>query len=228
MKVSIFIRTYHKDIKWLSYCLKSIHRNLEGWDEIIICIPKGQEHLLSHLTAEKVVVSPIYKNDYLGQQISKIHAYKHCSGDIIMYVDSDVVFKKGAKVSHYLHDNKPVILKQSYGSVGDAICWKQPTEKLFNEPIEHEFMRRSPQLFLKDTVRRFNDKFKGIEWYIQGEKSFSEFNALGYFAYKHEPENYVFVDIDNDLPPYNPCKQFWSWSGLTLEDKVELEKIVNH
>lgn len=34
--VSIYIRTYKLDIAWLDFCLQSIHRNLKGWDEIVV------------------------------------------------------------------------------------------------------------------------------------------------------------------------------------------------
>ena len=42
--VSIYIRTYKRDIAWLDFCLQSIHRNLKGWDEIVVGVPEGQEH----------------------------------------------------------------------------------------------------------------------------------------------------------------------------------------
>lgn len=224
--VSIFIRTYNKDIKWLNYCLKSIHQHLIGWDEIVICIPTGQQHLLNHLTQEKVKICNIYKDDYLGQQVSKLKAHTYCKGDYILFIDSDVIFKKGADVRDYFHDNKPVILKDLYSNVGGAICWKKPTEKLFGENIEYEYMRRAPQLFLRDTLIRFNDHFSDIEKYIlsQPYRQFSEFNVLGFYCEKMENENYSILEVGSVDLPENKCEQFWSWSGLTEKD---LEKINN-
>ncbi len=234
---SIFIRTYKNDIKWLEYCLRSIHKNLKLWDEIVICIPSGQEHLLSHLTQEKVVVCKTYKDDYIGQQISKLEAYKHCKGEYILFVDSDVVFFEGASVLDYFGDNKPVILYDKYENVGEAICWKPVVEKLFREDIEFEFMRRAPQLFHKSTLEHFADMFSDIENYAinQPFRKFSEFNILGYFSFKHEPENYKFIEAkfttgshgnqSIDLPE-NKSKQYWSWSGLTESEKLEIENSI--
>lgn len=226
--ISIFIRTYHKDLKWLNYCLSSIHKNLTGWDEIVICIPIGQESLLSHLTNERIVISKIYKDDYLGQQISKIKAHEVCKGDYILFVDSDVIFKQGANVSDYFIENKPIILKAKYDTVGEAICWKKPTEKLFKEEIEYEYMRRAPQLFYKKTLEMFNESFPDIENYIisQPYRKFSEFNALGFYAEKMQPDEYEIIDITNGLPdiiPENKCVQKWSWGGITDEIRKELE-----
>lgn len=226
--ISIFIRTYHKDIKWLDYCLASIHKNLTGWDEIVVCIPVGQESLLSSLTTERVVTSKIYKDDYLGQQISKIKAHEHCKGDYVLFVDSDVMFYQGADVRDYFKNNLPVILKQHYSKVGAAICWKEPTENLFKQTIEFEYMRRAPQLFHRFTLEKFNTNFPDIENYIvrQPYRKFSEFNALGFFAEIVQPDEYYFLNLDVEELPENKSKQFWSWSGLTNEDKLEIQKII--
>ena len=57
--ISVFIRTYHGDLAWLKYCLASVHRNLRGWAEIVVCIPEGQEALLEGIiTTERVVTLP--------------------------------------------------------------------------------------------------------------------------------------------------------------------------
>jgi len=228
MSVSIFIRTYHRDLKWLNYCLQSIHKNLVGWSEIVICIPTGQEPLLSHLTNEKVVTSKIYKDDYNGQQISKIKAFEHCKGDYILFVDSDVIFKPGADVRDYFHENKPIILKAKYESVCEAICWKKPTEKLFNETVEYEYMRFCPEIFHRETLIKFNESFPDIENYIinQPYRQFSEFNVLGFYAEKMQPEDYSIIDVTNGVPEYlpeNKSVQKWSWGGISEEIKTELE-----
>jgi len=235
--ISIFIRTYHADIKWLNYCLKSIHKNLVGWDEIVICIPTGQEHLLNHLTAEKVVVCKTHPDDYIFQQVSKLEAYKHCKGDYILYVDSDVVFYPGADVRDYFYDNKPVILYDKYENVGEAICWKPVVEKLFKESVNQEFMRRLPILYHRSTLEKFAELFPDIENYAtrQPFRQFSEFNILGFFAWKHEQEKYKFIEAnfttgsdknELELLPKNKSYQAWSWSGLTEEDQRRLEEII--
>ena len=230
--ISIFIRTYHCDIKWLNYCLESIHKNLSGWSEIVICIPTGQETLLSHLTSEKVVTCKIYKDDYLFQQVSKIQAHQHCKGNYILFVDSDVIFKPNANVLDYFYENKPIILKANYNSVGEAICWKKPTEKLFKEKIEFEYMRFAPQIFHKSTLEMFNDSFPDIENYVMSQpyRQFSEFNALGFYAEKMQPDDYSIVDVTNGVPEYlpeNKSKQWWSWSGLKENEEIEIKKIIN-
>ena len=231
MSISIFVRTYHRDIKWLNYCLQSIHKNLLGWDEIVIAIPTGQETLLSDLTQEEVITTKIQKDDYLAQQSDKMQAHKYCKGDYILFVDSDVIFKPNANVLDYFYENKPIILKANYNSVGEAICWKKPTEKLFKEKIEFEYMRFAPQIFHKSTLEMFNDSFPDIENYVisQPYRQFSEFNALGFYAEKMQPDDYSIVDVTNGVPEYlpeNKSKQYWSWSNLTEIERKEIENTI--
>jgi len=229
--ISIFIRTYHKDIRWLNYCLKSIHKNLKGWSEIVICIPTGQDHLLNHLTAEIVVTTKVYRDDYLLQQSDKIHAHQHCKGDYVLFVDSDVIFKKGADVRHYFYENKPIILKEKYESVGAAMCWKAPTEKLFKEKVEYEMMRFAPQIFLRQTLVMMCESFPDLENYIMSQpyRQFSEFNALGVYAEKMQPECYSIIDITEGLPNYipeNKAHQWWSWSGLKQSEEIQIKEMI--
>ncbi len=231
MSISIFVRTYHRDIKWLNYCLQSIHKNLLGWDEIVIAIPTGQETLLSDLTQEKVITTKIQKDDYLAQQSDKMQAHKYCKGDYILFVDSDVIFKPNANILDYFYENKPIILKANYNSVGEAICWKKPTEKLFKEKIEFEYMRFAPQIFHKSTLEMFNDSFPDIENYVMSQpyRQFSEFNALGFYAEKMQPDDYSIVDVTNGVPEYlpeNKSKQYWSWSNLTEIERKEIENTI--
>ena len=227
--VGIFIRTYKNDIEWLNYCLKSIHKNLKGWNEIVVCIPKDQEDLLNHLTAEKVVTCKVYQDDYIGQQISKLEAYRYCKNEFILFVDSDVVFFEGSDVNDYFQNNKPVILKDKWENVGEAICWKPIMERLFKEPIDYEYMRRAPQLFYKSTLLKFSIEFTKIESYAitQPYRQFTEFNFLGYFAEKFSSDKYVFIDLSKgEKIPKNNSKQYWSWSGLTQQERIELENTI--
>lgn len=227
--ISIFIRTYQGDLEWLKYCLKSIHKNLKGWGEIVICIPTGQEHHLRHLTQEKVVVCKVYNDDYLFQQVSKLKANEYCQGDYVLYVDSDVIFAPESNVLDYFINNKPVLLKDKWENVGDAICWKAPTEKLFKEEIEFEYMRTLPTVYHKSTLENFNESFSDIERYVMSQpyRQFSEFNVLGYYAEKMHPEAYHIVDLSKEtFNKKNKTVQMWSWSGLTQKDLIEINKII--
>lgn len=235
MKADIFIRTYEKDLEWLKYCLKSITKYVTGYRQIIICIPEPQQKLLDswNLTTEKIVTCPVYNEDYLGQQVSKIQAYKYTDAEAIIFIDSDCCFNKYVNLqSELFQEGKPIVYKTMYEKVGEAICWKGITEKTIGESLEYEYMRRLPFVFLSKTLRSADLFFKlkhgkESEEYIlaQPGRHFSEFNYMGAYADLFEKENYCIKDTEIDGFGNIYLKQFWSWSNLTIEEKEELEAL---
>lgn len=228
MSTAIFIRTYKGDLEWLKYCLRSIHKFCTGFDEIIIAIPFNQAHFLIpfNLIRERVVHSLVYERDYLGQQISKLQAFKHTRADYIMFVDSDCVFHAPASPELFMQDGKPVILKTHYSKAGDAICWQDITEQFAGYRPEYEYMRRMPLLYRRDTLEALWDDSLQERIMAQPGHSFSEFNLIGAYAEKHEAEKYVFLDTDKIELPSAVLKQHWSWGGLNNDLRKELEEIL--
>jgi glycosyltransferase involved in cell wall biosynthesis len=234
-KVSIYIRTYKRDIAWLDFCLQSIHRNLKGWDEIVVGVPEGQEEHLRFLESERKVSCPRFREDYVGQQVAKLQAHRHVRGDYVFFVDSDVIFLPGADVRDFLEDGKPVIGKISYEALAlqgePAVKWQAAVERLFGEKPEWEYMRsHGSRLYHTDTLRTFEARFPDLEAYAHTvpKRLFSEFNHLGFFAEKYESGRYRFIDTDTE--PMRPtCSlQFWTVDGITPSTLSELASLGFH
>lgn len=235
MTTDIFIRTYENDLDWLKYCLMSIQKYVVGYRQVIICIPENQRHLLDNwnLTAEKVVTCPIYKEDYLGQQVSKVLSYKYTDADSIVFIDSDSIFTKPTNLIDEMFENgKPIIYKTVYEHVGDAICWKEITEKAIGEPLKYEYMRRLPCVYLRSTLINAGNHIlvtKGInidEYIIsQPERDYSEFNYLGAYSDIFENGQYRIKDTEIEGHGNDFFNQYWSWGGIEIV-KNEIEKIL--
>lgn len=240
MKHDLFIRTYSKDLPWLAYCLRSIEKFAKGFNDIVITIPQEQRNLLDkfNLTKEHISIVPNYKNDYLGQQVSKMNAFKYSSADTVTFMDSDCIFTREIRPEYLFQDGKPIVLKTHYSKVGDAICWKEPTERALGAEVEYEYMRRHPMTFYTKDIEAANkhiEKTKQVtaDQYILSQKTFSEFNYLGAYINKYKSDKYVFVDtniptVDTSAGQVNSfhqefVKQYWSWGGLTEEIKKDLE-----
>jgi hypothetical protein len=231
MHVDIFIRSYEKDFKWLAYALKSIHKNVRGYQQVIVAVPEGQGHLLSHLTAERVIEVPDLPNGYIGQQLTKMTAWMYSDADAILYWDSDTAALEPVDIAQeFLYRGKPIIYYTPWEKVGDAICWKACTEKALGAPAEFEYMRRLPLLYLRDTVGdccAYIERTVGrsLVPYMNSIDRFSEFNALGAFAHKFQWQDYEFRNTDHHAPPPPKIQQFWSWGGITHEVLTKLSKI---
>lgn len=231
----IVIRTYSKDLEWLKYALQSIHKFCSGFRDIIIVIPESQKHLLDefNLTHEKVFTCPDYKDDYLGQQITKIYADQYSDAEYIMYGDSDTLITNPIKPEFLFRENKPIILKTNYEKLGNAVPWKVVTEKALGFGVEFEFMRRHPFLYHSSTLKAFREYMKElhgkeINEFIneQPNRAFSEFNAVGAFANKFEHDKYYFQDTETEPLPPLYVRQFFSWGGLTDEVMKEIVEIL--
>jgi hypothetical protein len=231
MVVDIFIRTYWKDIPWLNYALKSIHKNVTGFRHIIVAIPEGQGPMLKHLTAERVVEVMDLPEGYLGQQLTKMEAWRYTDAEGILYWDSDTVAMEPVDIQkEFIRGGLPIIYCTPYQQVGDAQCWQAPTEQAVGFHVPLEYMRRLPLLYRRDTVgdccayvERTVGKSLGPHMMHTGR--FSEFNVIGAFAHRYREEEYIFLNTDHQAPTPSKVRQFWSWGGITPEVKAQLDNL---
>lgn len=234
--LDIFIKTYHKDFEWLFFCLSSIDKFVDGFQNIIIAMPNKDKHLFTIDTKQfsrihnrvKYIYTNDYGNTYLYQQFIKITAYQYTEADYIMYVDSDVVFNRKSYINESFNsEEKPIIYYTPYEMVGDAICWQEPTSELLGEHQSYEFMRRNCLIFRKSTLIDINTQYPNLEQIIMNSIRFSEFNTIGAWAFKNEFNNYSFVNtITNPPPPANHI-QFWSYSNLNKIDRLKIKQILD-
>jgi hypothetical protein len=94
-------------------------------------------------------------------------------------------------------------------------------------PVEHEYMRRLPLLYRKDTLARLRSHYPELNSRLEilGSRAFSEFNFIGGFIQHFEPHLYSIVNTEDELP--EPlCKQFWSWGGLSPTINAEIESML--
>ncbi len=234
-KVSIYIRTYKRDIAWLDLCLQSIHRNLKGWDEIVVGVPEGQIDHLRYLEAERRIVCPYFRTDYVGQQVAKLQAHRYVRGEFVLFVDSDVVFLPGADVRDFFVDGLPLIEKRRYAAIEKdgmgAIKWQQAVENLYGEKPEWELMQgHGARLFRTSSLLGFSKRFPDIESYAQQvpKRMFSEFNLLGYYVWRYEHGQYAFRDTDAAPTRLTHTRQFWTVDGLTPANLAELAALGFH
>jgi hypothetical protein len=225
MTTDILIRTYSKDLQWLAHALRSIQMNVTGYRQIIVAIPDAS--LLSHLTAETVIQVEDLPDGYIGQQLTKMEAWKYTDADAVVFWDSDVIATEPVDVSEWFVDGQPLVWKTRYASINAP--WQKMTEKAVGFPVEWEYMRRMPLVYRTDTLRRcceFMEQLHGkpLKNYLKlvPHREFSEFNVLGAYAEMYEEDEYAFIDTETVTMPKNKLRQFWSWGGITDEVLAEI------
>jgi hypothetical protein len=236
-KIDIFIKTYEKDFKWLQFCLESINKFVYNINNIIIAIPQYDydkfneilniKHLHNISNNIKYIVTNDYGDTYLYQQYIKMTSYQYSDADLIMFVDSDVIFKEETNIYDLFIENKPIIYYTPYQHVGIAICWKQPTSQFIGEEQHYEFMRRNCLIYFRDTISTIHIQYPNLEEIIMSSSiGFSEFNAIGAWAFKNEKDRYTFINSREVAPKPQKYIQFWSPTNINDQDLKEINRIL--
>lgn len=216
MTIDILVKSYLKDFKLLKYSLESLKLNVTGYQNVIVVIPQKDLHtfwanIRLYDLPKNTVIKTVneYGNGYLFQQVCKLKAYEYSSADYIMFSDSDIIFDRKIDISV---NDKPEILYTDYLKVGDAICWKKPTENIMQKPIEFEFMRRNNLIYHRSTLENIAKWQPNLEHIVMSSNIFSEFNLMGSYAFEFERDKYNFVNTDNwqYTPPLGT--QLWGWA----------------
>ena len=233
----IFIRTYPADYQWLEYCLAAIYQFATGFRKIWVASPSTQGAMkVTNLpqNMEWKVLNDESEDGYLAQQITKLYAdvITDYQADYILHIDSDVILTREITPQNFFAPNgKLYWLYTPYTSLQTP--WQPIMEKFMIETQEFEFMRRFPMMFprwLYPKLREFCYKIhhRIISEYIRHQpyRAFSEFNALGCYAWKYHQDKFEWVHTNKVDLPISFAQQFRSWEGITPEVKTEIEHIL--
>lgn len=202
---------------------------------MIVAIPESSQawFVRSGIGAADLVVTPDYRDDYLGQQVTKLHADLVSDAALICHVDSDCVFERPFTPADLLLDEKPRIVMTPYRALPPTVPWRGITEAFLGTPVRYEFMRVQPLLFprwLYGELRELALQRHGVplaEYVLaQPPRGFSEYNALGAYAYRFHRNRFAWVDTTKSGQPAMPCRWYWSHGGLSAETREEIERIL--
>lgn len=231
MKTAIVIRTFDKDLEWLAFCLRSIHKFASGFQEVVVLIPEGQEHLLRHLTVERVVVVHDGQPGYCCQQKDKLYADINCpQAEAILHIDSDSVMVKPFTPDTLIRDGKPLWLMTPWAKLSrdEKRAWVHVIAKCVQELPPYEFMRRPPHLIPRWAYAAFRDFVKQthdveLESYVMNQPGheFSEFNTMGAYLWVHHRDRIAWHDTEVLGIPEPWVDQAWSYGGLNEQIKAK-------
>lgn len=232
----IVIRSYYRDVSWLRWSLASIERWCRGFGRVVVVVPRSSVAKLrwAGLLAgpHEVALCPDYVDDYLGQQVTKLHADLVTNAEFICHVDSDCVFTCPTSPADLLSDGRPVVLAAPYSSLDRHVPWRAVTEAFVGFEVRHEFMRSPPYTFprwLYPEVREVARARHGVELdrYVLSRpaRGFSEFNVLGAWAERHHPTAFHWRYLSGPEIPPGPLRVFWSRTSVD-EHLRELQRLV--
>ena len=241
MNTDLFLRSYSKDAEWAVYALRSIHKFVTGIRGIVVVVPVNDYEKFKslNLTKEMLCSSQFDDRDgYMDQMHDKLLAPVYTDADTILFWDSDVIAVRPFSPTDLIVDGKPRWLITPYSKLVNsdgtpAVPWRPITEKAIGCPVEFEAMRSHPLMATAEALlafRQFMENKHGMSLgeYIarQPSRQFSEWNALGMWAYHYAPQFFSFWNTEEKGVPQPFVRQGWSWGGVTDDERKQMEEIL--
>jgi hypothetical protein len=232
----IFIRSYYKDLAWLVYSLASIDKYCSGFRSVLVVVPRSTSSYLQKLGIAHLARFEFcndYRDDYLGQQVTKLYADCFTDADLICHVDSDCIFTRPLTPTDLTSQGRLRVLMRPIPSLGRHRPWLRPTEDFLGWPVSYDFMQHPPFTYprqLYQDVRRYALEIHkmDLEQYVLSRppRGFSEFNVLGAYAYEHYRQWFTWIDVGREPAGEPMCRWYWSWGGLTPSIRQEIESLL--
>lgn len=233
MTSALFIRSYWKDLDWLALCLQAIERRCRGFSELVVAVPESSRAWVQRRRWHGVVrfvYGPTYADDYLGQQVTKLHADRIVDADLIVHVDADCIFKRPTRPQQLAPGGRPRLATRPITELGRHYPWRAPTEAFLGFPVELDFMQQPPFVYprwIYPELRRHCERRHGVplEQYVVSRptRGFSEFNALGAYAWQYHRDDFEFLPAGTPDAPPEHCDWHWSWGGITDPVRQQIE-----
>ena len=232
------MRSYWRDLEWLRFCLASIDKYCRGFSGVVVVLPRGSEAWwrrcdITPATGTRLEWCADYRDDYLGQQVTKLHADLYTQADFVCHVDSDCVFDRPTWPADLIVDGRPRIQIRATERLGRAYPWKNATEKFLAWPVETDYMQAPPFCYPRWLYSRVRDHSLAqhaleLETYVlaQPSRGFSEHNVLGAYAWRYHHEAFRWIDGDTDLEVKRHCRWYWSWGGMDRATRAELSALL--
>jgi hypothetical protein len=171
MDCTIVYKTYENDLKWLKYSLISVNKYVDNINEIIIyyhdkCY-ENLNNIIKSINAKIPIrlIPVIYDiHGYLKQMVIKCMCFNDVNTSHILFIDSDVIFKKKYTYKNLIENDKIswYILKRTPQNYNEDqwITWEKSVYNMTNNAMNIYYMYNGfPFLIKKDTLHDAYNKF---------------------------------------------------------------------
>jgi hypothetical protein len=220
--IDIFIRSYYRDLRWLQLALRSITAFVVGYRRIVVVVPRST---LYRVAMGKVAGdSPAevfecgdFTDDYLGQQLTKLHADLYTDADVVLHLDSDQLFFTQCDLNTRLFRESKLLMEfDSRNQRPRSDGWRRCPEVFFFQDIAVNLGVPLPLAVPRHVyaaIRRYCKEVHGmslIDYAMDhGADCFSELALFRGYVWVHEFNHFTWTDN----PPQGlipECRTFWS------------------
>lgn len=204
--------TYHKDFEWAEFTLRSMKKFGSGDFGITLVVPHSDKNLFGPLCerfgCNLRICLPMPGKEFLHHMAHKMYAdvWVPNGTDYVIHIDADCVFGEPFTPWTFMHDNKPILVREHFGDFvhhPHRSLWRANIQNNLGFDCEWETMVRHPFIAHVDLYRKIRDHIEALHKYpfeqyvcLQKESypyTFTEFPDMGAFVLKFEPERYQVV-----------------------------------
>lgn len=215
----------------------SITRFVEGFRRIVIVMPSSSRERLrgSEIPASAqalVLECPEYSDDYIGQQITKLHADQFTDAPLIAHIDSDCIFHAPCSLPLLLTRNGQSIirfLERSRRPANDG--WRRCIADFHGEPLPFDALATPPIIYPSDLYADLRTECRarhGVElghWVLSRKiDDMSEFGLMAGQAWFNRRDDFCWASADEEVGW--PCFAYWSRSSKAAEMQTQLSRVL--
>lgn len=211
--VDVFIRSYHRDRAWLALALRAIARYLHGHRRVVVVVPRASRERMGDTGNATVEYCEDYADDYLGQQLTKLHADLCTDADIILHLDSDQVFVAPCDVRQLFDGARIRIDYRADGNRPATDGWRRAARDFFGDEPPWDLTAPPPLAVPRELyagLRAFCLHRHGCtlaDYALrQGADRFCEFALLRGYALRCGGD----ICTWSEAPLLPQCRTFWS------------------
>ena len=221
--LDVFYVTYLHDLEWFQWSLASVKKNLKGFRKIVAVAPEQDAHLFSQIEGVEWHFIPDWSGKgYFWQQWVKMRAWSFTDAELIMHVDSDVMFLAPTETQELMDGDRPCWMWQNYSELPTDVPWQKPTEDACKFACSREFMRAFPFIVDRRTHEKSETVLVGnhgysLEHYVRTASVFSEFNCMGAIAWSEQHDLYSWFNTGKGghwPEAFKKIRQHWSHAPL--------------
>jgi hypothetical protein len=223
--IDVFIRSYYRDFRWLALAIRSMEQFVTGYRQLVVVVPEGSLARLDFVgscSSKNVVFKSCadFANDYIGQQVTKLHADLYTEADFILHLDSDQIFVTACDLRERLFESGKLKMSVNWsGRRPTNDGWRRCCDSFFGHAFTCDLAAPLPLAVPRHIYAALRDcceekHGKSITNYALETTAdrFCEMALLRGFAMLREAKKYEWVDTTYDaLIP--ECRTFWSRSS---------------
>jgi glycosyltransferase involved in cell wall biosynthesis len=238
--VSVFYKTYGPDLKWLRYSLLSLKKFCKDPYELIIAVEDSAEDALRRIVEyckldARILPIQYELHGYFEQQLAKLEAYKWCSHEMIVMMDSDAIFQIPFSFSDFLTPDGKILWNICKPEDAGEIfgIWKQGFESMTKQPYTIYTMCNNPYILTRTALQNAQNTFEELHScsyrdYVRGcnkKHDFSEYLWLGWWCKNYSKDHYMPIVSPKEAWNHPQVHQFIS-VGSFADARPILESVV--